>query len=60
MKQILNEPENLTKRREKQVHDDLKTEIELLRLQKENNDEKYDKMKEEINKIANGSEEMYN
>ena len=58
MKAIPNEPEALTKRREKQVFDNLKVEIELLNLRKENQEEKYrnidQKMKEEIQKIATG------
>ena len=58
MKTIPNEPENLRKGREKQVMDNLRTEIELLRLRQENQEEKYEaidnKMKEEIIKIAVG------
>ena len=52
MKAIPNESANLTKRREKQVLDNLKTEIELLQLRHENQEEKYQgidgKIKEEI------------
>lgn len=58
MKAIPNESTNLTKRREKQVLDNLKTEIELLQLRHENQEEKYrgidDKMKEEISKLTTG------
>ena len=54
--QIPNESTNLTKRREKQVLDNLKTEIELLQLRHENQEEQYrgidGKMKEEISKLA--------
>ena len=58
MKAIPNESANLTKRREKQVLDNLKTEIELLQLRHENQEEKYQgidgKMKEEISKLTIG------
>ena len=54
MKSIPNEPEALTKRREKQVLDNLRTEIDLLHLRQERQEEKYkgigDKIKEEIKK----------
>ena len=63
MKSIPNEPENLTKRREKQVLDNFKAEIELIRLRRENQEEKYkaidNKMKEEISKIATGQRRAF-
>lgn len=50
MKEILNEPDKLKKRREKQVFDNFKSEIEIMRLRQENQEEKYtaidNKMKE--------------
>ena len=58
MKMIPNEPENLTRRREKHVLDNMRTEIDLLQVRHENQEEKYrgidDKMTEEINKITTG------
>ena len=58
MKAVPNEPENLTKRRERQVLDNLRTETELLQLRHENHEAKYrsidENMKEEINKITIG------
>ena len=58
MKAIPNESTNLTKGREKQVLDNLKTEIELLQLRHENQEEKCrgidGKMIEEISKLAAG------
>ena len=58
MKAIPNESTNLTKRREKQVLDNLKAEIELLQLRHENQEGKYqgidEKMKAEISKLATG------
>ena len=58
MKTIPNESTNLTKRREKQVIDNLKAEIELLQLRHENQEGKYqgidEKMKAEISKLATG------
>ena len=58
MEVIPNEPEKLTKRREKQVPDNLRTEIELPQLRHENQKAKYrstdKKRKEEINKITTG------
>ena len=57
-KAIPNESANLTKRRKKQVLDNLKTEIEILQLRHENQEEKYrvidGKMKEEISKFTIG------
>ena len=41
MKNIPNEPENVTKRREKQVLDNFKTEIKLLLLRSESQETKY-------------------
>ena len=56
MKAIPNESTNLTKRREKQVLDNLKVEIELLQLRHENQEGRYQgidkKMKAEISKLA--------
>ena len=58
MKPIANEPEALTKRREKQVLDSSRTEIELLHLRQESQEEKYkgkdDKIAEEINRLTSG------
>ena len=58
MKTIPNESPNLTKRREKQILDKLKSEIELLRLRHENQEGRYqgidEKMKAEISKLATG------
>ena len=58
MKPIANEPEALTKRREKQVLDNFRTEIELLHLRQESQEEKDkgidDKIAEEINKLTSG------
>ncbi|MCG7879610.1 MAG: hypothetical protein N0C90_25255 [Candidatus Thiodiazotropha endolucinida] len=63
MKSIPNEPENLTKRREKQVLDNFRAEIEIIRLRRENQEEKYkaidNKMKEEISKIAAGQRRVF-
>ena len=55
MKMIPNEPENLTRRREKKVLDNMRTEIDLLQLCHENQEKYrgiYDKMTQEINKIT--------
>ena len=58
MKYIPNEPENFTKKREKQVLDNFKTEVEILNLRQQNQEEKYqgtdNKMKEELSKLATG------
>ena len=63
MREIPNEPENLRKRREKQVLDNFRSEIEILRLRQENQEEKFNaidnKMKEEINKIASGQRRKF-
>ena len=58
MKAIPNESTNLTKRREKQVLDNLKAEIELLQLRHENQEGRYqeidEKKKAEISKLSTG------
>ena len=63
MRAIPNEPENLRKRREKQVLDNFRSEIEILRLRQENQEENFkatdNKMKEEINKIASGQRRKF-
>ena len=63
MRAIPNEPENLRKRREKQVLDNFISEIEILRLRQENQEETFqaidNKMKEEINKIASGQRRIF-
>ena len=46
MKAILNESTNLTKRKEKQVLDNLKAEIELLQLRHENQEGRYQEIDE--------------
>ena len=55
---ISNEPENLTKRREKQVLDNFKTDVEILNLRQQNQEEKCqgidNKMKDELSKVATG------
>ena len=63
MKDISNEPENVTKRREKQVLDNFKTENELLLLRSENQETKYKdidtKMMTEVEKQATGQSRNY-
>ena len=63
MKNIPNEPENVTKRREKQVLDSFKTENELLLLRSESQETKYKdidtKMMTEIEKQATGQSRNY-
>ena len=63
MKNIPNEPENVTKRREKQVLDNFKTENELLLLRSESQETKYKdidtKMMTEIEKQATGQSRNY-
>ena len=58
MKDIPNESTNFTKRREKQVLDNLKVEIGLLQLRHENQEGRYqeidEKMEAEISKLATG------
>lgn len=58
MKCIRNESEDLTKRREKQVLDNFKTEEEILNLRQQNQEEKHqgidNKMKEELCKLRTG------
>ena len=63
MKNIANEPENVTKRREKQVLDNFKTENELLLLRSESQETKYKdidtKVMTEIEKQATGQSRNY-
>ena len=63
MKEIPNEPENVTKRQEQQVLDNFKTENELLLLRSESQETKYKdidtKMMTEIEKQATGKRRNY-